>query len=72
MPRSSLVPLPLSLQPRQTLPDHQAQKRSTSMNSVLRANDDLMCRGRTLRREWELNRPVSHPLFIIRTPPVLR
>jgi hypothetical protein len=36
------------------------------MNSVLRVNDDLMCRGRILHREWKLNKPVGLPLFVIR------
>ena len=37
------------------------------MNSVIRVNDDLTCRGRILRREWKLNKPVS-PLCIIIPP----
>ena len=29
------------------------------MESAIRCNDDLMCRGRILRREWKRYKPVS-------------
>jgi hypothetical protein len=46
------------------------------MNSVLRANDDLMCRERILRREWKLNKSVGIVPFILlyihTLPPIRR
>jgi hypothetical protein len=33
------------------------------MDTVTAVDDDLMFRGRILRREWKRGKPVGHPLY---------
>ena len=35
------------------------------MDTVTAVEDDLMFRGRILRREWKRGKPVSHPCIIM-------